>query len=76
MVWIYATTPTRIVKGYSGVVGAIREWQGIPGAGGYCYIAGARMTVCNIDPAEGSINYLIQIDWSCDITYELTFIVS
>lgn len=69
------TPETRVVKGYSSVFAAIREWQGTPGAGGYGYIAGARMTVCNLDPEEGLINYWVEIEWAVDVNYELTFLV-
>ena len=33
------------------------------------------MTICNLDPGEGLINYWIEIEWALDINYELTFLV-
>lgn len=66
---------TKVVKGYSSVFGALREWTGTPGAGGHGYIGGARMTVCNLDPEEGVINFWIEIEWSRDVNYELTLLV-
>lgn len=66
---------TKVVKGYSAIFGALREWTGVPGSGGYGYIGGARMTVCGLDPEEGFINFWIEIEWSRDVNYELTFLV-